>query len=95
MMGQLSFNNIFSICILLALILWGLAVLPHLFFELIFYLKTGWNLKLDSGRDVWMQNKLQDRFKLLPTGAVKLLVLSNQLAMALLIIFSLSRAFLN
>jgi hypothetical protein len=95
MIEQLSFNNIFSICLLSALILWGLAALPHIFFELSYYAKNGWNLKLDSGRGVWMQNKFLDRFKLLPMGAVKLLLLSNQLAMALVIIIWWSRAFLN
>jgi hypothetical protein len=82
----MSLNSMFAAILLVAIILLSISKLPHLFSELNFYRKQSWDLKLNSEKDVWQQASLIKRFPILSLGAVKLLVLSNQVAFAIIIL---------
>jgi hypothetical protein len=80
----MNLNQIFGSLLVLALIAFNLPAIPKLYKELVFYGSNQWNMKLDSGRPVLLQDRLMVRFSKLPLGLIKLGVLANQIVFLLM-----------
>ncbi len=82
----MTLNSFFATLVLVSVVLFCFSKIPHLYFELTFYWKSKWNLRLDSGCPIWKQNSFLARFPFLPFGLVKLLVLGNQVTMGIALV---------
>ena len=74
----MTVNQIFASMLLLALISYNLPAIPRLFRELSFYRSMNWDMSLDSGQHVPLL-RIALRYKNLPLGISKLIVLGGQI----------------
>ena len=70
----------------------GAVALSGLFGEVKFYLKNGWDMKLDSGKSIFRQHQFIRRFGFLQVGTIKLLYYSAQVCLALIIVIPIIRS---
>jgi len=74
----MTVNQIFASILLLALIFYNLPAIPRLYRELAFYRSKNWDMSLDSGQRVPLL-RIAPRYKNLPPGISKLIVLGSQI----------------
>lgn len=65
--------------VLFAWLMFHARAFPLIVKEIFFYHKMGWNFQKDSGNKVFAQDQMITKFRFLPPGLVKLLILFIQI----------------